>query len=116
MWDALTELQSALSMPGKLEGRRHKASFFTIAIQFLRGLLAFVLQEGRLRIEGIHMGRASVEKEKDHPLGPGRKVSLEGKRWIGPQGRPPILLQNTRKPEKTSAASKAPEDLPPAES
>tara|TARA_B100000900_G_scaffold352396_1_gene320038 strand:- start:1713 stop:1901 length:189 start_codon:yes stop_codon:yes gene_type:complete len=62
------------------------------------------------------MGRASIEKEKDHPLGSGRKVSLEGKGGIGPQRRPSILLQNTRKPEKARTAGEAAKHLTPAES
>ena len=71
MREDLADLQAALAMLGELERRHHQAAGLALGLDAGgRRLLAVVLRQIRLGVEGVDLRRAAVHEEMDELLRP----------------------------------------------
>ena len=67
----LADLESALTVARKLEGRGQGCAGLALGAEVLaRQGLAGVFREGRLGVEGVHLRRPAIEKEMHDAAGP----------------------------------------------
>ncbi len=67
--ESFVDFDTALAAFAEGERRGHEAGAFGLFVEFAVGLLALVLGERGLGIEGVDMRRAAVEEEKDEAFG-----------------------------------------------
>ena len=112
----VADLEAALAMPGKAERGRQRRAGLPFGRKADRRGLVGIFGERRLRVEGVDLRRAAIQKEMDHALRTRGEVGGLHRQRLEERipGRPSLaacLPEDTGEPEQTDSQATAGEEI-----